>query len=121
MRKQLTPTEKLYVIREAKKLYLARKVSHFLCVLIRDCINGGKTMEEAGEDFVYSGSLPDYMPELYEYKPSHKDEEDAWWPAEAVEPRLAVLYNLEARYYGQTTWWSRMGFKIRNSFKRRFH
>lgn len=115
MRKQLTPTEKLYVIREAKKLYLAKKGSYFLCVLIQDCINGGKTMEEAGEDFVYSGSLPDYMPELYEYEPSHKDSKYAWWPHEAVEPRLAVLDNLEARYYGQTTWWSRILFKIKNT------
>lgn len=114
MRKQLTPTEKLYVIREAKKLYLAGKVSHFLCVLIRGCVNGGKTVDELGEDYVPGGYLQNYMPELYEYKPSHKDDMGGWWPLAENEPRLAVLDNLEARYYGQTTWWSRMWFKIRN-------
>lgn len=115
MRKQLTPTEKLYVIREAKKLYLAEKGSNFLCPLIRYCVNKGKSEEALGEDYVYSGFLPDYMPEVYEYKPSHKDDTDGWWPMAAKEPRLAVLDNLEARYYGQTTWWSRMWFKIKNT------
>ena len=110
MRKQLTPTEKLYVIREARKLYVSGDWN-FLCHTMLCAIVSivGIRLAVRCED------LLEVMPELYEYKPSHKGEVDVWWPAEAVEPRLAVLDNLEARYYGQTTWWSRMWFKIRNT------
>lgn len=115
MEKKLTPEEKLYVVREAKKMYLAGKGSRFLCPLIRGCVNRGRDIDELGEDYVPAGYLHKYIPELYEYKPSHKGPGDVWWPDEVTEPRLAVLDNLEARYYAETNWWSRMWFKIRNT------
>lgn len=119
MRKQLTPEEKLYVVREARKLFLHRvnTFGPYICTCIRHVINGGKSWEE----YILTDDLIVLMPELYEYKPSHVRPEEKWWPAGETEPRLAVLDNLEARYYGQTTWWSRMWFKITNSSKRRFH
>ena len=116
MRKQLTPTEKLYVVREARKsYYMSERKYRFLCPLLRHHVNRVKDEEEVGEDYVYAGYLQNYMPELYDYKPSHKGMDDSWWPVEAKEHRLAVLDNLEARYYSQTTWLSRMWFKIKNA------
>ena len=126
MEKKLTPTEKLYVIREARKLFLDRVHAFgweslgnhpYICLCIEDAINGGKIWE----DYIFTNDLIVLIPELYEYKPSHVHPYDPWWPDGETEPRLAVLDNLEARYYQQTTWWSRMWFKIRNMFKRGFH
>lgn len=110
MRKQLTPTEKLYVIREARKLYVSGDWN-FLCPAIVFSIRPVTRNRLA----VKYDDLPVVMPELYEYKPSHKVKDDPWWPQGEREPRLAVLDNLEARYYGQTTWWSRVWFKIKNT------
>lgn len=110
MRKQLTPTEKLYVIREVRKMIVSGDWN-FLCPTMLCAIVSivGIRLAVRYED------LLEVMPELYEYKPSHKGEGDEWWPQSETEPRLAVLDNLEARYYSQTTWLSRIWFKIRNT------
>lgn len=110
MRKQLTPTEKLYVIREARRMYMEGDF-YFLCPIMVYAIVSALGIRLA----VKYDDLPVVMPELYEYKPSHKVKDDPWWPQGEKEPRLAVLDNLEARYYGQTTWWSRVWFKIKNT------
>ena len=59
MEKKLTPTEKLYVVRGAKKMYLAGKGSSFLCPLIRDCVNRGRDIDELGEELKRVLGLPE--------------------------------------------------------------
>jgi hypothetical protein len=113
MRKQLTPTEKLHVVRKARKSYMTEGEYRFLCPLLRYHVNGGKNADDRGEDYVPQGYLQNYMPEFYEYKPSHRNVNEHWWLEGAREPRLSVLDNLEARYYSQTTWLSRIWFKIK--------
>ena len=110
MEKKLSSEEKLYVIREARKMYMTEDFN-FLCPTMLYAIVSTIGVRLAVR---YEG-LPKVMPELYEYKPSHKAKDDPWWPQGEKEPRLAVLDNLEARYYSQTTWWSRMCFKIKNT------
>lgn len=106
---KLTRKQKLELVREARKMYRAWDFC-FLCPTMVYAI----AFVVGGRLLVRYDDLPVVMPELYEYKPSHKGKDDPWWPEKEKEPRLAVLDNLEARYYGQTTWWSRMWFKIRN-------
>ena len=105
--KTLTPEQKLEVVREAKRSFLAGKYN-YLCPCLMELIH------RLYDSFPFIYELPSILPELYEYKPSHVHPYDPWWPDGVTEPRLAVLDNLEARYYAQTNWWSRMWFKIRN-------
>lgn len=112
MRKQLTPTEKLYVIREARKLYikvLEEGYGTSLCSMLGYALENMRILDKWR-----ALAVQELLPELLDYKPSHKGAGELWWPREATKPRLAVLDNLEARYYAETTWWSRMWFKIKN-------
>lgn len=113
MRKQLTPTEKLNVIRKVRELYIkALEEGHHTSL----CSRLGFALQSVGiVDWSWTvRTVQELVPEFLDYKPSHKMAGELWWPVEVTEPRLALLDNLEARYYAQANWWSRTWFKIKN-------
>lgn len=102
MEKKLTPTEKLYIVREVRKEYLRGIKEGSFANL---CYRFGEVMRIKGIvrwswncDTVY-----ELIPEFVDYKPSHKRLGELWWPLRETEPRLYVLGRLEERYYDETT------------------
>lgn len=114
---KLTKEQKLKVVKDAYKRW-KEGYSKFMCINLKVSLK--EVLDVSIDD---SDDVPLCIPELLDYKPRSTYGAITWWELDedGMKTRDKVFQELINDLSPDKGFWSRMWFKIRNSFKRRFH